>query len=249
MLRRPAGGPLSPTEQQLLTDLVAQAGLVIDHQARLDQVAHQAAELRAAARRIVTAEDAARRRIERDLHDGAQRRLVSLGMELGRLADRATAMGDPELVRLAEESRRILLDATAELRAMARGVRPAVLTHDGLEAALTNLTDRSPVPVVLHVALGRRFPAEVEATAYFLVSEAITNAARHAGARTVDVTAQYSDGRLTVAVSDDGSGGAHAGTGSGLQGLADRLAALGAQLEVDSPADGGTTIRTVLECA
>ncbi|MFN0281742.1 MAG: sensor histidine kinase [Kineosporiaceae bacterium] len=248
VLRRPPGAPLTPSEQQLLADLVAQAGLVIDHQARLDQVARQAGELRAAARRIVTAEDAARRRIERDLHDGAQRRLVALGMELGLLADRATVMGDAELVRRAEGSRRLLLDATAELRAMARGVHPAVLTQDGLEAALANLTDRSPVPVALHVTLDRRLPAEVEATAYFLVSEAITNAARHARAGTVDVTAQYADGRLTVAVSDDGIGGADAVAGSGLQGLADRLAALGARLDVDSPVSGGTTLRTVLEC-
>ncbi len=248
VLRPPAGDALTRAEQQLLADLTAQAGLVIDHQASLEQVARQAADLQAAARRIVTAQDSARRRLERDLHDGAQQRLVTLGLELGALIERATATGDAEIVRRAEESRRQLLDATAELRKLARGVHPAVLTQDGLEAALANIADRSPVPVTLHVALGRRLPAAVEATAYFLVSEALTNAARHAGAEIIDVTASLSHGRLTVVVIDDGVGGADAVAGSGLQGLADRLSALGARLDIVSPSGGGTTIRTVLAC-
>ena len=128
VLTKAPGEPLTPGEDQLLGDLVAQTGLVIDHRARLEQVARQAAELQAAARRIVTAEDSARRRIERNLHDGAQQRLVSLGMELGALVERAAATGDPDLVRKAEHARRQLLDATSELREMARGVHPAVLT-------------------------------------------------------------------------------------------------------------------------
>lgn len=247
VLRKPPGAQLTPGERQLLNDLVAQAGLVIDHQARLEEVARQAAELQAAARRIVTAQDAARRRIERDLHDGAQQRLVALGLELGALADRASAVGEPDLVRRAESARRQLLDATAELREMARGLHPAVLTQDGLEAALANLADRSPVAVRLHVALDGRLPAEVEATAYFLVSEAITNAARHARAEVIDVTASCAERLLTVSVTDDGVGGADL-AGSGLQGLADRLSALGARLEVVSPVGGGTTVRTVLPC-
>ena len=128
VLTKAPGEPLTPGEDQLLDDLVAQTGLVIDHRARLEQVARQAAELQAAARRIVTAEDSARRRIERNLHDGAQQRLVSLGMELGALVERAAATGDPDLVRQAEHARRQLLAATSELREMARGVHPAVLT-------------------------------------------------------------------------------------------------------------------------
>ena len=248
VLRPPPGETLTQAEEQLLADLLAQAGLVIDHQARLEQVARQAAELQAAARRIVTAQDSARRRLERDLHDGAQQRLVTLGMELGALLERAAATGNADLVRRVEESRRQLLDATAELREIARGVHPAVLTQDGLEAALANMADRSPVPVRLQVSLDRRLPPEVEATAYFLVSEALTNAARHAQAEAVDVTVSLDAGSLTVEVSDDGVGGADSEVGSGLQGLADRLSALGARLDIVSPPGSGTTVRTVLVC-
>ena len=249
VLTKSPGEPLTPGEDQLLGDLVAQTGLVIDHRARLEQVARQAAELQAAARRIVTAEDSARRRIERNLHDGAQQRLVALGMELGALVERAAATGDQDLLRKSEHARRQLLAATSELREMARGVHPTVLTEDGLETALANLADQSPVLVRLRVALDRRPPPEVEATAYFLVSEALTNAARHAQASVIDVDVSLDDDRLTVAVSDDGTGGAALEPGGGLQGLADRLSALGARLEVVSPPrGGGTTVRTVLAC-
>lgn len=248
VLTKAPGESLKPGEDRLLDDLVAQTGLVLDHRARLQQVARQAAELQAAARRIVVAEDSARRRIERNLHDGAQQGLVSLGMELGALVERAAATGDPDLVETAQRARRKLLDATAELREMARGVHPAVLTLDGLEVALANLADRSPVLVRLHVALDRRPRPEVEATAYFLVSEAITNAARHAAAGVVDVEVSLKGDRLVVEVSDDGIGGAHLESGGGLQGLADRVSALGARLEVRSPPGGGTTVRTVLAC-
>lgn len=242
------GARLTPDEDQLLDDLVAQTGLVVDHRARLEQVARQAAELQAAARRIVAAEDSARRRIERDLHDGAQQRLVSLGMKLGALVEQAAATGDPDLVRQAEHARGQLRDATAELREMARGVHPAVLTQDGLEAALANLADRSPLVVRLHVVLDRRPPAEVEATAYFLVSEALTNAARHAGASVVEVDVSQDGGRLTVEVRDDGAGGARLEPDGGLQGLADRLSVLGERLEVVSLPGRGTTVRAVLPC-
>ncbi|HET8971095.1 MAG TPA: ATP-binding protein, partial [Candidatus Nanopelagicales bacterium] len=245
VLRRPRGETLTQVEEQLLADLLSQAGLVIDHQSRLEQVAHQGAELQAAARRIVAAQDSARRRLERDLHDGAQQRLVTLGLELGALLERAAATGNADLVQRVEESRRQLLDATAELREIARGVHPAVLTQDGLEAALANMADRSPVPVRLQVSLDRRLPAEVEATAYFVVSEALTNAARHAKAEVVDVTVSLDHRNLAVEVTDNGVGGADASAGSGLQGLADRLAALGASLEVVSQPGRGTTVRTV----
>ncbi|HEY5978252.1 MAG TPA: histidine kinase [Microlunatus sp.] len=249
VLTKSPGAPLTPGEDRLLSDLVAQTGLVIDHRTRLEQVACQAAELQAAARRIVTAEDSARRRIERNLHDGAQQRLVSLGMELGALVKRTAATGDPDLLRDAEHARRQLLAATAELREMARGVHPTVLTEDGLETALANLVDRSPVLVRLHVLLDRRPPSEIEATAYFLVSEALTNAIRHASASVIDVDVSLDDDCLTVEVSDDGTGGADLQPGGGLQGLADRLSALGARLEIVSPPRGrGTTVRTVLAC-
>ena len=245
-LRKRAGESLTAQEARLLTDLVAQVGLAIDHQARRQQVADQAGELQAAARRIVTAQDAARRRIERNLHDGAQQRLVTLGLELGALAEHAEETGAPDLAARAESARRQLLDATAALREMARGLHPSVLTQDGLEPALATLADHSPLPVRLRVDVARRQPAEVEATAYFLVSEAITNAARHSGASLVEVGVQRDGQGLRVEVSDDGAGGADPASGSGLQGLADRLAALGARLELTSPPQGGTRLRTVI---
>ncbi|MGH3645650.1 MAG: sensor histidine kinase [Micromonosporaceae bacterium] len=240
-VRKPPGEPLTVTEERLLADLVAQTGLVIAQQ-------EQAQELQAAARRIVTAQDTARRRLERDLHDGAQQRLVTLGLELGVLAERARASGDDLLADRAKDARAQLLEATADLRELARGLHPMVLAQAGLEAALGALADRSTIPVRLRVTVERRLPREVEATAYYLVSEALTNAARYSAAGVVTVeVATVGDG-LRVAVADDGRGGARPGAGSGLQGLADRLAALGARLELDSPSGGGTRIRTVLPC-
>ncbi len=240
-VRKPPGEHLTAGEERLLTDLVAQTGLVIALQ-------EQARELQAAARRIVTAEDAARRRLERDLHDGAQQRLVTLGLELGVLAEQAKASGDHLLADRVKDARVQLLEATADLRELARGLHPMVLAQSGLEAALAALADRSTIPVRLRVTVDGRLPREIEATAYYLVSEALTNAARHSQAHVVTVeVATVGDG-LRVAVADDGRGGARPGAGSGLQGLADRLAALGATLELDSPTGSGTRIRTVLPC-
>ncbi len=241
-IRKPAGEPLTAAEDRLLSDLAAQTGLVIVQQ-------RQAQEIQAAARRIVTAEDAARRRIERDLHDGAQQRLVTLGLQLGVLAEQAKASGDVGMADRVKRARAQLLEATAELRELARGLHPMVLAQSGLEPALCTLVDRSAIPVRLQVAVAGRLPSDVEAAAYYMVSEALTNAARHSGASVVVVEVASVDGRLRVEVTDDGRGGARPGTGSGLQGLADRLAALGAELHVDSPsAGGGTRIRAELPC-
>ena len=225
---------LTTADRRLLDDLAAQAGLVL--------------ELRAGAQRLVVAGDEARRRLERDLHDGAQQRLVTVALELGGLVRAAEDAGDDVLAKRAESARLQLLQATAELRETARGLHPAVLTHDGLEAALGYLADRSPLPVRLQVAVPRRLPPEVEATAYFVVSEGLTNIARHAGAQVAAVTATLAVNGLVLEVSDDGAGGAQARPGSGLEGLADRLTALGARLVVDSGATG-TRLRTVIPCA
>ncbi|MBA2577218.1 MAG: hypothetical protein H0V05_11365 [Euzebyaceae bacterium] len=240
-LRKPVGEALTPGEARLLGDLLAQTGLVIAQQ-------QQAQELQAAARRIVTAQDAARRRIERDLHDGAQQRLVTMGLELGSLEEQAKATGAPELAARVRAVRSQLLEATAELRELARGLHPMVLTQSGLEPALRMLADRSAIPSRLTVALAGRLPPEVETTAYYVVSEALTNAARHSGAGVVTVEIVKVAAGLQVQVSDDGCGGARQGVGSGLQGLQDRLAAVGATLSLDSPVGGGTRIRTVLPC-
>ena len=240
-LRKPAGESLTASEDRLLADLVAQTGLVMMQQ-------HQAQEIQAAARRIVTAEDAARRRIERDLHDGAQQRLVTLGLELGALVEQAKASGDMVMADRIGQTRAQLLEATAELRELARGLHPMVLAQSGLEPALWALVDRSDIPMRLHVDVAGRLPSEVEATAYYMVSEALANAARHSGASVVVVEVASVDGGLRVEVADDGRGGARRGTGSGLQGLADRLAALGAELYVVSPSGCGTRISAVVPC-
>jgi signal transduction histidine kinase len=227
------GETLSSGEAHLLGDLAAQAGLVL--------------ELRATAQRLVAAGDAARRRLERDLHDGAQQRLVTVAMELGRVVRLAANAGAAEVGAQADGVRRQLLDAIAELREMARGLHPAVLTQDGLEAAVGFLADRSALPARLTVSVPRRLPAEVESTAYFLVSEGLTNAAKHSGADTVAVRLALDGTGLLVEVSDDGGGGAVARAGSGLEGLADRLATLDARLTIESGSTG-TTLRTVIPC-
>ena len=240
-VRKPRGESLTSAEHRLLVDLAAQTGLVVLQQ-------HQAQELQGAARRIVAAEDAARRRIERDLHDGAQQQLVTLGLELGALAEQAKVGGNVAMADGVGLARARLLEATADLRELARGLHPMVLAQSGLEPALAALADRSPVPVRLRVDTPARLPGDVEATAYYLVSEALTNAVRHGAASVIEVTVVAEDGGVCVEVVDDGRGGACKGAGSGLQGLADRLAAHGVELQVHSPSGGGTRIRTVLPC-
>ena len=254
-LTKAAGEVLSPAEDRLLSDLVAQAGLVIDNmglgaelQDRLHQISVQAAQLRAAAKRIVAAQDEARRRIERDLHDGAQQRLVTLALSLQAVSERAASGEDDDLAARVEQARRQLSEALAELREMARGIHPAILTQQGLEAALGFLAERSPVPVRVEARLDQRLATEVEAAAYFLVSEALTNSAKHSGASRIVVAASLDHGNLSIQVSDNGTGGADGRWGSGLQGLADRLATLDGRLVVHSPPGGGTRLWAEIPC-
>jgi signal transduction histidine kinase len=247
--------PLSAADDRLLNDLVAQAGLVIDNvglgvelQHRLHEISVQAAELQAAAKRIVAAQYEARRRIERDLHDGAQQRLVTLALSLQVVSARAAAGGDDELAGRVEDARLQLSQALAELREMARGIHPAILTQEGLEAALGFLAERAALPVRVDVRLDQRLAEDVEATAYFVVSEALTNAAKHSSASGVAVAGRLRDGQLRIEVTDDGQGGADGRWGSGLQGLVDRLATLNGRLTVHSPAGGGTRLRAEIPC-
>ena len=233
LLKAP-GEALSGAEKRLVGDLAAQAGLVL--------------ELQATAQRLVAAGDEARRRLERDLHDGAQQRLVTVAVELGGVVRLASANGWHDLAAQTDLVRVHLLEAIAELREMARGLHPAVLTQDGLEAAMGFLADRSAVPVRLTVLVERRLASDVEATAYFVVSEGLTNTAKHAGAELVCVRAELTTAGLLVEVTDDGGGGAAIRPGSGLEGLADRLATLGARLVIDS-GPWGTRLGTVIPCA
>lgn len=192
--------------------------------------------------------EAERRRIERDLHDGAQQRLVALAMHLGRARERFAT--DPARAReLVEEAHEEAKAALAELRALARGIHPAVLTERGLDAALTSLVARCPVPVSLSVEVPERPPAPVESAAYFVVSEALTNVAKHSHASNVTVVLSMQDERLLIEVRDDGAGGAKAGGGSGLAGMSERVTALGGWMRILSPVGGPTSILVELPCA
>ncbi|HWT22608.1 MAG TPA: PAS domain-containing protein, partial [Solirubrobacteraceae bacterium] len=206
------------------------------------------AELRASRARIVEAADAARRRIERDLHDGAQQRLVAMALDVrvaqARLARDPDAVG-PFLARLGEE----LKEASAELRELARGIHPAVLTERGLAPAVSALAARAPLPVELVELPQERLAPTLEATAYFTVAEALTNVAKYAGATHATVRVATETDALVVEVRDDGVGGADAGAGSGLSGLADRVGACDGTLAVMSPPGEGTLVRAVLPVA
>ena len=205
-------------------------------------------ELAASRARIVEAGDAERRRIERNLHDGAQQRLVSLSLLL-RLTEKKVAKGDPDAQDLLARANAELSDALQELRELARGIHPAVLTEHGLVPALEMLAGRSACPVELSADLGDRLPQPVEAAAYYMVAEALTNAAKHASASLVRVQVGLEGGRALVEVADDGVGGAEGANGSGLRGLRDRIEALGGRLELESASGCGTTLRARIPCS
>jgi PAS domain S-box-containing protein len=210
---------------------------------RLNAELHDRLEELAASRaRIVTAGDVERRRLERNLHDGAQQRLVALALALRLVAGKLES--DPDAARdLLMGAGRELALALDELRELARGLHPAVLTDRGLRAAVEMLADRTPFPVDVTAMPDDRLPEPVEAGAYYLIAEALTNVAKYAEASTVRVAVTANNGRVAVEVSDDGIGGADPASGSGLRGLADRVEALGGALAVTSPAGAGTTLR------
>ncbi|MGY0020124.1 sensor histidine kinase [Streptomyces sp. YJ-C3] len=199
------------------------------------------------ATRIVQAADAERGRLERDLHDGAQARLVFALMAVRRVRRGLAEHPDETLREAAGEAESSLRLAIEELRGLAQGIHPAVLTREGLAPALTALAQEAALPVVV-AAEPRRYDPLVETTAYFTVCEALSNAAKHARARAVSVSARHQDGRLVVETVDDGVGGADTARGTGLRGLADRLAAVDGVLHIHSPAGGGTRIRAELPC-
>jgi signal transduction histidine kinase len=220
----------------------ALARLLLDP--REAQLAAEVADLRRSRVDLVDAFETERRRIERDLHDGVQQRLVALTMTLGR-AELDVAEG-PGLTAV-QDAHRQAEDALAELRSAIRGIHPRVLVDHGLAAAVHELADRSSVPVTVDIRLDERLPAPVEQAAYFVVSEALTNVARHSGARRAGVHAWRRGDTFALTVEDDGVGGATAdGTGTGLAGLAVRLDALGGTLRVTSPPGGPTEVR--MEC-
>jgi signal transduction histidine kinase len=201
----------------------------------------QVSDLRDARSRIIEAADAERRRIERDLHDGAQQRLVALALTL-RTAEKRAAQGDPRAAELVHDAGEEAGLALKELRDLARGIHPAILTNRGLAAALDDLAGRAPLPVDVVASPPERLPGAVEAAVYFVVSECLANIGKHAGATSATVAVAIRGDALEVVVSDDGSGGAELGAGSGLQGLEDRVGALEGSLHLHSPSGGGTRV-------
>ena len=188
-----------------------------------------------------------RRQLERDLHDGAQQRLVSLALTL-RMAREKLDSEPGEAGRLLDRSREELDEALKELRELARGIHPAVLADCGLGPAVEALAHRAPLPVEVGKVPTERFPDEVELAAYFVVSEALTNVAKYASARRARVVVTKLDDRLEIEVSDDGVGGATIDLGTGLRGLADRVTAIDGRLLIDSKPGHGTTVRASLPC-
>jgi signal transduction histidine kinase len=224
------------------------AGLLRSHLSELNaELEARVEELRASRARLVEAGDAERRRLERDLHDGAQSRLVAVALLLKSAQNRAGE--DPKLTGLLERAHAELQTSLGELRELARGIHPAVLTDRGLEPALRTLADRVPVPVALEADVQDRLPPPVEIAAYFVVSEALQNVTKYANAQSASVELKRVDGVVCVEIRDDGVGGADAAGGSGLRGLEDRVAALDGTLSVDSPPGRGTRLRAEIPLA
>jgi signal transduction histidine kinase len=230
-------------DQPELVRAVADAAALALERERLEaELRAKVEELRASRARIVEAGYAAARRLERDLHDGAQQRLVSLALGL-RMAEGRVASNPEEAQRLLGSAHAELDAAIAELRDFARGLHPGILADRGLDAALSALASRAPLPVEVEGSAEGRLSPGVESAAYFVVAEALTNVAKYAEAETATVSVARDNGALTVEVRDDGIGGADPANGSGLRGLSDRVSALDGRLEVESPCDRGTVVR------
>ena len=232
-------------DPELVQAVGAAASLALENARLQAQLRAQLAEVRASRSRIVEAGDAERRRLERDLHDGAQQRL--LGIRLALQLARGQAGDEQAVEQLLADADAEIVGALDELRALARGIHPAILTDEGLAPALAALARRSPLLVELAVG-AERLPAPVEATAYFVAGEALANVVKHAGASRVVIHTTRTNGRLVIDITDDGNGGADA-DGAGLSGLRDRVEALDGYLTVESPSGGGTRLTAAIPCA
>jgi signal transduction histidine kinase len=234
-VRKSAGDVLTPSDSKLLEDLASQAGLVLRNVRLIE-------ELRTSRQRLVTAQDEERRRLERDLHDGAQQRLVAIALILRLARGLIDPVADAHLGDRIDQAAEQMQLALNELREFARGIHPAILTERGLAPALSSLAERSSVPATVESALDGRLPAPIEATVYFVVSEALANCAKHSNATAVVIRIEHEDHVLKVEVADDGVGGADLSRGSGLRGLADRVAVVDGTFEIDSPPGKGTRL-------
>ncbi|HEY6762200.1 MAG TPA: histidine kinase [Baekduia sp.] len=236
-------------ELAVLRTFAARAGAEIERRRHQATLRTRDAEVAAARARVLDAADSERQRIGRDLHDGAQQRIVALGHLIGIARRKLGDDADPAALELLERAHEEARLATDELRELARGLHPAGLTEKGLGSALEALAGRSSIPLHLDALPERRLPAPVELTAYYLASEGLTNAVKHAQADVVRVAVTTKLGEAVVTIADDGRGGADAAGGSGLAGLRDRVAALGGELAVDSPPGAGTTLTATIPLA
>ncbi len=233
-------------DPELVQAVGAAASLALENARLQAELRAQLEEVRASRARIVEAGDAERLRLERDLHDGAQQRLLGIRLAL-QLARGQLADGVAEVDDLLAEADAEVVGALGELRALARGIHPAILTDEGLAPALSALARRAAVPVELNVCAGR-LPPTVEATAYFVAGEALANVVKHAHASCVTIEVTSANGQVAIAVTDDGVGGADA-DGAGLRGLRDRVEALDGRLRIESPLVGGTRVAAAIPCA
>jgi signal transduction histidine kinase len=233
-------------EPELLAAVGAAAGIALENgRLQAEQKAHLE-ELKGSRARVIEAGQKERQRLERNLHDGAQQRLVALSLELSLLEKQLT--DDPEAAARLDRARDEIAASLDELRAVARGLHPAVLSGHGLEVALQSIAALSATPVRLTVTLDGRLPEQIEIAAYYVVSESLANIGKHAGADSVSVDVARADGLVVIEVVDDGIGGADTELGSGLRGLADRVEAHGGRLRIWSPAGGGTRLRAEMPC-
>ena len=240
--------PALADDPELVASAGAAAGLALENERLQAELRARLEELQASRARIVEAAQDERRRIERDLHDGTQQRLVAIAMALG-LADSRLGRDPSAAKSLLDEARASLTVALRELRELSQGIHPGILTERGLRAALEDLAYGARLPLELDVGLSERLPDRVEAAAYYVVSEALTNILKYAEASAVRVRVQRIDGRAVVEVADDGVGGADRAHGTGLRGLSDRVDALGGRLLVESPRGRGTVVHAEIPCA
>jgi len=239
--------PSLADEPELLDAVSAAAAIALDNERLNAQLRARLDELHGSRQRVIDAAQTERERLERDLHDGAQQRLIALSLELGRLGRQLEH--DADARSRVERARREVAMSLEEVRAVAHGIHPAVVSGHGLAVALESLAARASVPVRLAVDVERRMPERLEVAAYYVVAESLTNLAKHASANSASVEVAQHDGRCVVEVVDDGVGGADTERGSGLRGLADRVEALGGRLLVWTPRGRGTRVRAELPCA
>jgi signal transduction histidine kinase len=239
--------PALAEEPELLDAVTAAASIAIENGRLQAELKARLEELRGSRSRVIEAGQKERQRLERNLHDGAQQRLIALSLELSLLQEQLD--GDPDASARLGVARREIAASLGELREVARGIHPAVVTGHGLEVALEQLVARASVPIRLTVEVEDRLPEQLEVAAYYLVSEGLANLGKYAQASSASVDVNRSGGQLLVEVVDDGIGGADTERGSGLRGLADRVEALGGRLRVWSPVGGGTRVRAEIPCA